>query len=57
MLSALDDAIGGVMSSVRQLKQEGNTLVFFYSDNGGPTLQTTSRMIPVWYKGKCLKEA
>ena len=53
MLSALDDAIGGVMSSVRQLKQEGNTLVFFYSDNGGPTPQTTSRNDPLrGYKGQ-----
>jgi len=53
MLSALDDAIGGVMSSVRQLQQEDNTLVFFYSDNGGPTPQTTSRNDPLrGYKGQ-----
>ena len=53
MLSALDDAIGGVMSKVRELEQEEDTLVFFYSDNGGPTTQTTSRNDPLrGYKGQ-----
>jgi hypothetical protein len=42
MLSALDDAVGNVLAKVRQLGQEENTLVFFISDNGGPTAQTTS---------------
>jgi hypothetical protein len=42
MLSALDDAVGSVLSKVRQLGQEENTLIFFISDNGGPTAQTTS---------------
>jgi arylsulfatase A-like enzyme len=42
MLSALDDAVGDVMDKIRQLGQEENTLVFFISDNGGPTSQTTS---------------
>ena len=53
MLSALDDAIGRVMAKVRQLGQEENTLVMFYSDNGGPTSQTTSRNDPLrGYKGQ-----
>lgn len=53
MLSALDDAIGSVMAKVRALNQESNTLVFFYSDNGGPTTQTTSRNDPLrGYKGQ-----
>ncbi|MFZ5833257.1 MAG: sulfatase-like hydrolase/transferase [Planctomycetota bacterium] len=53
MLSALDDAIGRVMAKVRELGEEENTLVFFYSDNGGPTLQTTSRNDPLrGYKGQ-----
>ncbi|OUW15578.1 MAG: hypothetical protein CBD18_08700 [Opitutales bacterium TMED158] len=52
MLSALDDAIGSVMEKVRELDQEKNTLVFFYSDNGGPTPQTTSKNDPLrGYKG------
>ena len=42
MLSAMDDAVGSVLSKVRALSQEENTLIFFISDNGGPTAQTTS---------------
>ena len=47
MLSALDDAMGRVMETVRKHSEEENTLVFFYSDNGGPTSQTTSRNYPL----------
>jgi arylsulfatase A-like enzyme len=42
MLSAMDDAVGAVVAKVRQYGQEENTLIFFISDNGGPTAQTTS---------------
>lgn len=42
MLSALDDAVGSVLAKVRETGQEENTLIFFISDNGGPTAQTTS---------------
>lgn len=53
MLSALDDAVGRVMAKVRELGQEENTLVFFYSDNGGPTPETSSRNDPLrGYKGQ-----
>jgi arylsulfatase A-like enzyme len=53
MLSALDDAIGRVMEKIRELKLENDTLVFFYSDNGGPTPQTTSRNDPLrGFKGQ-----
>jgi arylsulfatase A-like enzyme len=53
MLSAMDDAIGRVLAKVRELGQEDNTLIFFYSDNGGPTPQTTSRNDPLrGYKGQ-----
>ncbi len=53
MLSALDDAVGSVMAKVRELGQEENTLVMFYSDNGGPTAETTSRNDPLrGYKGQ-----
>lgn len=41
-LSALDDAIGTVLEKIRASGQEENTLIFFLSDNGGPTRQTTS---------------
>jgi arylsulfatase A-like enzyme/catechol 2,3-dioxygenase-like lactoylglutathione lyase family enzyme len=53
MLAAMDDAVGRVLSKVRDLGQEENTLIFFYSDNGGPTPQTTSRNDPLrGYKGQ-----
>jgi arylsulfatase A-like enzyme len=53
MLSALDDAVGRVMTKVRELGQEENTLVFFYSDNGGPTPETSSRNDPLrGFKGQ-----
>lgn len=53
MLSAMDDAVGRVLAKVRELNQEENTLIFFYSDNGGPTPQTTSRNDPLrGYKGQ-----
>ncbi len=35
MLAAMDDAIGRVMNAIRERGEEENTLVFFYSDNGG----------------------
>ena len=47
MTAAMDDAVGQVMAKLRQLGQEENTLVFFLSDNGGPTAATTSRNDPL----------
>jgi arylsulfatase A-like enzyme len=46
-MSALDDAVGQVLTKVRELEQEENTLVVFFSDNGGPTRQTTSSNGPL----------
>ncbi len=43
MMSAMDDAIGRVMTKVREIGQEENTLYFFIGDNGGPTQSTTSQ--------------
>ncbi|MBM3501778.1 MAG: sulfatase [Armatimonadetes bacterium] len=52
MLSALDDAVGVVLAKLRERGLEENTLVIFLSDNGGPTLQTTSSNLPLrGYKG------
>ncbi|HEY6170478.1 MAG TPA: sulfatase-like hydrolase/transferase [Verrucomicrobiae bacterium] len=42
MLSAMDDAVGAVLKKIREHKLEENTLIFFFSDNGGPTPSTTS---------------
>jgi arylsulfatase A-like enzyme len=42
MMSAMDDAIGAVLEKLRQSELEENTLVFFISDNGGPTMPGTA---------------
>jgi arylsulfatase A-like enzyme len=42
MMSAMDDAIGAVLGKLRDTKLEDNTIVFFISDNGGPTMPGTS---------------
>lgn len=42
LLSALDDAVGSLLAKVREIGAEENTLIFFLSDNGGPTRQITS---------------
>lgn len=47
MLSALDDAVGEIMTKLRDSGLEENTLVFYLSDNGGPTRQTTSSNAPL----------
>lgn len=53
MLTALDVAVGRVIEKVRELGEEENTLIFFYSDNGGPTQQITSRNDPLrGFKGQ-----
>jgi arylsulfatase A-like enzyme len=47
MMSAMDDAVGRILGKVRELGQEENTLIWFLSDNGGPTQSTTSRNGPL----------
>jgi arylsulfatase A-like enzyme len=47
MMACMDDNVGKVMAKVRALGQEENTLVVFFSDNGGPTPVTTSRNDPL----------
>ena len=36
MVAAMDEAIGVTLDALRESGQETNTLVFFFSDNGGP---------------------
>ncbi len=56
MLSAMDDGVGVVLSKLRSLNLEEDTLIFFLSDNGGPTWQTTSRNDPLrGMKGEVLE--
>lgn len=42
MMSALDDNIGRVRQALKDSGQEGRTLIFFISDNGGPTMNGTT---------------
>jgi arylsulfatase A-like enzyme len=42
MLSAMDDAIGKVLAKLRDKGLEEDTLIFFFSDNGGPTMIGTT---------------
>jgi arylsulfatase A-like enzyme len=42
MMVAMDDAIGRVMHKLAEEKLTGNTMVAFFSDNGGPTMKGTT---------------
>ncbi len=42
MMSALDDAVGQVLAKLREKGLEEDTLIFFFSDNGGPTMVGTT---------------
>src|SRR4029453_9035559 len=42
MLSAMDDGIGRTVAALRAAGLGENTLVFFFSDNGGPTMPGTT---------------
>jgi arylsulfatase B len=47
MVANLDDSIGKVLAKLRELKLEEDTLIFFLSDNGGPTAELTSSNKPL----------
>ncbi len=47
MLSAMDDGVGSVLAELRERKLEEGTLIFFLSDNGGPTEELTSSNRPL----------
>lgn len=52
MTAAMDDAVGRVLRTLRKHSLEEDTLIFFVSDNGGPTRSTTSGNGPLrGYKG------
>ena len=59
MLANLDDSVGAVMEQLRNSGLEENTIVFFLSDNGGPTRELTSSNLPLrGQKGpRCMKAA
>lgn len=53
MLSAEDDAVGAMLQKLRDYGIEQNTIVFFLSDNGGPTGGNASANKPFsGYKGQ-----
>ena len=47
MVSAMDDGIGRVLAKLNELGLDENTLVFFLSDNGGPTKSNASNNKPL----------
>jgi len=47
LVTDMDDAIGQVLQAVRDAGQEDNTLVLFYSDNGGPQEHNGSSNAPL----------
>ncbi|MGE3820998.1 MAG: sulfatase-like hydrolase/transferase [Isosphaeraceae bacterium] len=47
MICGMDDAIGQVMSALKARGLDQNTLVFFFSDNGGPVDVTHCRNTPL----------
>ena len=47
MHAAMDDQIGRALETLRKNKLEENTLIFFISDNGGPTNVNASRNTPL----------
>ena len=47
MLSSMDDAVGRVLSQLNQSAVAQNTLIFFISDNGGPTNANGSQNSPL----------
>ena len=47
MLANLDDSVGAVLAQLSESGLDENTLVFFLSDNGGPTRELTSSNFPL----------
>jgi arylsulfatase A-like enzyme len=47
MVSAVDDGVGALLDVLEELEIEENTLVFFLSDNGGPTKANASDNSPL----------
>jgi arylsulfatase A-like enzyme len=47
MLTAMDEAVGRMLTKLREYKLENDTLIVFLSDNGGPTRVNTSSNAPL----------
>ena len=56
MLAAQDEAVGRVLSAIREGGIDEETLIIYHSDNGGPTHETSSSNSPLrGYKGQVLE--
>jgi arylsulfatase A-like enzyme len=42
MIAAMDDGVGRTLDALRDAGLDENTIVFFFSDNGGPTMDGTT---------------
>lgn len=47
MLASLDDAVGAITAKLKKEGLDGNTLLVFLSDNGGPVAELTSSNAPL----------
>lgn len=47
MLANLDDSVGEITQKIRSEGLENETLIYFLSDNGGPTRELTSSNLPL----------
>mgnify|MGYP003676236377 CR=1 FL=1 len=47
MLANLDDSVGAITGQVRAAGLERQTMIYFISDNGGPTRELTSSNLPL----------
>ncbi|MFN3148407.1 sulfatase-like hydrolase/transferase [Bremerella sp.] len=47
MLYDLDQSVGQILEALEDTGQSQNTLVVFFSDNGGPTKETTASNLPL----------
>jgi arylsulfatase A-like enzyme len=47
MVSAVDDGVGQILEKLRELGLEENTIIFFFSDNGGPMNANASENQPL----------
>ncbi|MGI8905022.1 MAG: sulfatase [Candidatus Sumerlaeaceae bacterium] len=56
MLAALDEGVGKILGRLKEHGLENNTLIFYISDNGGPTAGNGSRNDPLsGFKGQTLE--
>ena len=56
MLAAMDEAVGQLLGKLREHQIDQNTLIFFISDNGGPTAGNASLNTPLrGYKAELLE--